>query len=93
MYDKSEECSENYDRVDDICVRVSPYRLTWDAAQEKCQTEGAQLLSIMSKDVQFGLMALLKKKESTKEFFEINTWSTTELDGYWTGGQVKIKYT
>ncbi len=36
LYDKTEECSENYDRVEDICVRISPYRLGWEAAEEKC---------------------------------------------------------
>ena len=90
LYDKTEECSENYDRVEDICVRVSPYRLSWEAAEAKCQTEGGHLLSVMSQSIQFGINALLKKKESIKEFFEVNTWSTTELDGYWTGGQVFV---
>ena len=88
MYDKTEECSENYDRVEDICVRISPYRLKWDEAEAKCQTEGGHLVSIMSEAIQYGINKLIKKKESIKDFFEINKWSTSELDGYWTGGQV-----
>lgn len=90
LYDKTEECSENYDRVEDICVRISPYRLGWEAAEEKCKTEGGHLLSILSEAIQMGVNRLLKKKESIKDFFEINKWSTGELDGYWTGGMVGI---
>ena len=75
----------------DICVRISPYRLNWEAAEAKCKTEGGHLLSIMSETIQMGLNRLLKKKESIKDFFEINKWSTGELDGYWTGGQVGYK--
>ena len=39
-----------------------------------------------------GVNRLLKKKESIKDFFEINKWSTGELDGYWTGGMVGILF-
>ena len=88
LFDRTEECSENYDRVDDICVRISPYRLKFQDAEDKCQSEGGHLLSIMSQAVQTKLNALLRKKESDKDFFEVNKWSTTELDGYWTGGHV-----
>ena len=89
LYDKTEECPDNYDRLEDLCVRISPYRLSWDAAEAKCQTEGAHLLSILSQTVQFKLMLLIKKKESTKNFFEVNKWSTKELEGYWIGGTVR----
>ena len=90
LYDKTEECSENYDRVENVCVRISPYRLKWDEAEAKCQTEGSHLLSILSESIQLGVNRLLKKKESIKEFFEINKFTTTELDGYWTGGTVSL---
>ena len=92
LYDRTEECSENYDRLEDICIRISPYRLSWDDAEAKCQTEGAHLLSILSESVQFKLLQLLKKKESTKDFFEVNKWSTKELEGYWIGGTVGHVY-
>ena len=75
--------------MENICVRISPYRLKWDEAEAKCQTEGSHLLSILSQSVQAGINKLLKKKETIKEFFEINKFTTTELDGYWTGGTVR----
>ena len=90
MISKPEECSQNYDRIEDICVRVSPYKLTWDDAEAKCQDEGAHLLHIMSEEVQIGLIKLIKKKEREKSFFELNNWSTSDLEGYWTGGMVII---
>ena len=37
-------------------------------------------------------MLLIKKKESTKNFFEVNKWSTKELEGYWIGGTVSGYY-
>ena len=90
LYDKTEECSENYDRLEDTCIRISPYRLSWDGAEEKCQAEGGHLLSIQSESLQFKLLLLIKKKESIKNFFEVNKWSTKELEGYWIGGTVII---
>ena len=91
LISKPEECSENYDRVADVCVRISPYKLTWEDAETKCQTEGSHLLHIMSEAVQKGLVALIKKKEAVKSFFALNTWSTEELEGYWTGGMVSTE--
>ena len=91
LISKPEECSENYDRVADVCVRISPYKLTWEDAETKCQTEGSHLLHIMSEAVQKGLVALIKKKEAVKSFFALNTWSTEELEGYWTGGMVSVE--
>ena len=76
--------------LENVCVRISPYRLKWDEAEAKCQTEGSHLLSILSESIQLGVNRLLKKKESIKEFFEINKFTTTELDGYWTGGTVSL---
>jgi hypothetical protein len=34
-----------------IIVRVSPYSLTWDDAEEQCKTEGAHLAYIPSQAV------------------------------------------
>ena len=88
LYNKTEECSDNYDRLGDLCVRISPYRLSWEAAEEKCQEEGGHLVSITSEALQFKLLLLIKNKEATKEFFQLNQWTTKELEGYWTGGMV-----
>ena len=92
LVSKPEECSENYDRVEDICVRISPYKLTWEDAEAKCQEEGSHLLHIMSESVQTGLIKLIKSKEKVKSFFELNNWSTQDLEGYWTGGMVSPVY-
>ena len=76
--------------MSDICVRISPYKLTWKEAEEKCKSEGAHLLHIMAVEVQKDLISLIKKKETMKSYFEEGTWSTEELEGYWTGGMVSI---
>ena len=76
--------------MSDICVRISPYKLTWKEAEEKCKSEGAHLLHIMAVEVQKDLISLIKKKETMKSYFEEGTWSTGELEGYWTGGMVSI---
>ena len=69
-------------------MRISPYKLTWDEAEAKCQAEGAHLVHIMNEKVQMSLMQLIKKKERDKSYFELNNWSTQDLEGYWTGGIV-----
>ena len=74
--------------MEDVCVRVSPYKLKWDEAEAKCQEEGAHLIHVMSLEVQKGVEKLIKKLQLTKSFFEVNKWSTDELEAYWTGGTV-----
>lgn len=38
-------CAELYDPISDkVCVRISSYQETYEAAQEKCKSEGSYLL-------------------------------------------------
>ena len=73
---RPEDCAENYDKVEDNCVRVSPYPLTWSQAEEKCADEGGHLLHILSQEVQDGVEALIKAKLRLKDFFTTDKWST-----------------
>ena len=84
----SEECGENYDRVEDLCIRISPYKLNWDDAQAKCESEGGHLVSLTSEAQQIALNKLIKNKENSKKIFEAGSWTTEEIEGYWTGGMV-----
>ena len=90
LIDRKQECGENYERIDDICVRVSPYKLKWEDAEAKCQTEGAHLIHIMSATIQKGVEKLIKKLQITKSFFENGKWTTDEIEAYWTGGMVSL---
>ena len=88
---KTELCGENYDLVHDLCVRISPYPLSWDDAQAKCKSEGGNLLHIINSEVQAGIQALIIKKGREKDFFEEDKWATglsSSTDKYWIGGTV-----
>ena len=88
---RPEECSENYDRVEDVCVRISPYPLTWSEAEAKCVSEGSHLLHILSEEVQTGVEKLVKTKMKLKDFFSMDKWATglsSEHEKYWIGGKV-----
>ena len=87
----STECSPNYERVHNICVRVSPYALSWADAELKCMDEGGHLLQIMNEDVQIGVEFLIRSKLRSQMHFELDRWvggisSTTEK--FWIGGSV-----
>ena len=84
-------CGENYDVVSDLCVRISPYPLSWNDAEAKCQDEGGHLLHILSQEVQTGVQELIQKKKQLKDFFEDDKWSTglsSSNEKYWIGGMV-----
>ena len=65
---RPEDCAENYDKVEDNCIRISPYPLTWPQAEEKCVEEGGHLLHILSQEVQDGVQTLIKSKLRNKDF-------------------------
>ena len=88
---RPEDCAENYDRVEDSCVRISPYPLTWSDAEDKCVEEGGHLLHILTQEVQDGVEALIKSKLRLKDFFTTDKWSTglsSDHEQYWIGGKV-----
>ena len=88
---KSEECSENYDRVDNICIRVSPHPLNWLDAENQCVKEGGHLLHILSEQVQMDVEFLVRSKMRSKEHFTVDKWSTglsSSMENIWIGGAV-----
>ena len=77
--------------VEDLCVRISPYPLTWDEAEDRCKSEGGHLLHILSEAVQQGVVSLIARKKAIKDFFTIDQWSTglsSSTDKFWIGGTV-----
>ena len=77
--------------VEDLCVRISPYPLTWDEAEDRCKSEGGHLLHILSEAVQQGVVGLIARKKAIKDFFTIDQWSTglsSSTDKFWIGGTV-----
>ena len=88
---KLDDCQDTYDRVEDVCVRVSPAPLKWADAESKCVEEGGHLLHVLSQGVQDGVQKLIKYKLKMKDFFSMDKWSTglsSEHEKYWTGGSV-----
>ena len=89
----SEECSENYDRVGDICIRVSPYPLSWLDAENQCVKEGGHLLHILEEKVQVELEFLLRSKLRSKPHFTVEKWTTglsVSAENIWIGGAVSF---
>ena len=77
--------------VEDLCVRISPYPLTWDEAEDRCKSEGGHLLHILSEAVQLGVVSLIARKKAIKDFFTIDQWTTglsSSTDKFWIGGTV-----
>ena len=86
-----EDCAENYDPVEDLCVRISPYPLAWQEAEDRCKSEGGHLLHILSEEVQLGVVSLIARKKAIKDFFTIDQWTTglsSSTDKFWIGGTV-----
>lgn len=74
-------------------MRVSPYPLSWEGAESKCQDEGGHLLHILSEAVQKGMDSLIRKKMKTKDFFEFDKWQTglsSQTEKFWIGGSVSF---
>lgn len=84
------ECPENYDKVEDFCIRVSPFALSWSDARKKCKSEGSDLVYIMNENVQMGINNLIKSKQKYKKFFQPKKWTTKSQNQYWIGGIVSI---
>lgn len=85
---KSLSCPENYNQIEDICVRVSPYKLNWYDAQLKCKSEGSSLVNIESANIQSELEGLITLKKQVKPYFEPGIWTTQSQNQYWLGGSV-----
>ena len=80
------DCSANYNKFLDFCIRVSPYPEKFDAAQDRCEKEGANLMHIMSAKVSSELRFYIKKMENKVYFFP---QYSPDISTYWVGGMVK----
>ena len=80
------DCSENYSPVDGKCIRVSPFPETFDAASAKCDSEGAQLLSIHDDATIPPIKAhIAQNKENKVQYLPE---FSPDLSAYWVGGVV-----
>ena len=80
------ECSANYNKFLDFCIRVSPYPEKFDDAQDKCEAEGANLMHIMSGEVSNLLRFYIRKLENKVYFFP---QYSPDISTYWVGGVAK----
>lgn len=81
------ECSPNYDKVNGLCLRVSPLPETFTDSASKCEKEGASLLTIDSYTPIRQIKEYIQLLSVTKTFFEKEY--APDLSSYWVGGIVK----
>ena len=87
----SQDCGENYGKIQDICVRVSPHALDWLSAEKQCIKEGGHLLPILTEDIQSQLELLIRGKLRSKSHFTSDKFSTglsSSMTKFWIGGAV-----
>ena len=87
----SEECSENYEKFENMCIRVSPHALDWRSAEKQCIHEGGHLLHILTEEAQSKVEFLIRSKLRSKSHFEIDKFSTglsSSSKEFWIGGAV-----
>ena len=83
----SSDCTENYENVGGICIRVSPLAEQFDFAQKKCMKEGGNLLTILDGQYINYLKPYVTQLQSTKTYF--NPTFSPDLTSYWIGGSAK----
>ena len=80
-------CNVNYDFVGGMCIRVSPFPETFEAASLKCKSEGASLLSILDNSVVPPIrehISIVSKKR-----IEYLPQYSPDLTSYWVGGEIQ----
>ena len=87
LYPSITDCPLNYENVGGKCIRVSPYPEDFQSAQFKCQSEGANLLSIMDDSYTNILKAYVTNLESTRSYFHPSL--SPDLTSYWIGASVR----
>lgn len=68
-------------KAGDKCLRVSPNKLNYERAQEKCETEGGQLLSVTTEQIQEDTVAFIEMKRAQFDHYKA-------ADYFWIGGSV-----
>ena len=71
-------------QIGDQCFRVSAYTKYLEGAQERCESEGANLASITSQELQNALKELIKDKMERLESFKNvqHFWIGAHFDKY-----------
>ena len=81
-------CPLYYERIADICVRISSIALNWQEAENQCKYEGGHLLSITKSQIQLELRDLVQQKiVSDVSFFPPYSFET---ENYWIGGTIRV---
>ena len=60
---------------------MSPNKLNYEAAQEKCRAEGGQLLSVTTEQIQEDTVAFIEMKRGQYDHYK-------SADYFWIGGSV-----
>ena len=81
------ECNKNYEKINNICIRVSAYAETFEAASAKCTDEGSTLLPIMNSEVLLPIWNYIKTLSQNKIYFQPEF--SPDLTTYWIGGIVR----
>ena len=83
------KCSTNYDLVGGKCIRVSPFPESFDAAEAKCNSEGASLLSITDENIMMYISSYVANEEKSK--IQYLSEYSPDLSAFWVGGIVTNK--
>ncbi len=81
------ECNQNYEKVNNVCIRVSAYAETLKNAAAKCEIEGSYLLPIMDSEVLPPIWNYIKALSDSKIYFQQEF--SPDLSTYWVGGTVR----
>ena len=80
----SSGCPPSYNSYESICLRVSPYAETYQDAFDKCESEGASLISIDHENLTLFLYSHIRSLEREKLYFKPEY--SPDISSYWIGG-------
>ena len=86
LRDKKSVCNDNYEPVNGLCIRVSPFPEKFDDALSKCQSEGASLLEVLDIKTSMSILEHIENISITKSYF-LPPFSV-DINDYWVGGIV-----
>lgn len=79
------DCEQNYDMVDQVCLRVSPILESFDEAQNKCREEGGNLLSNLT-DAFLKSLEIYISELNSSELYISQSLNFTSSTKFWIGG-------
>ena len=80
------DCSPNYAKVGNICLRVSPIKEDYETAINKCLEENGNLISVVNTNVSVNLAQHIRQLIDTKFYFD--PLVSPNLTTFWVGGIV-----